>query len=275
MRTPLGLTTPLEGPVATYGAHRFGTDEVLAAKGARLVSVVVPARDEAPTVAAAIARVLQGHGRRQGSGLLDELLVVDDASTDSTAVAARAAGASVLRLPRSRGKGHAMFEGTRRAVGDVVVFLDADVRDARADWLPQLLGPLLCGSGVELVKGFYDRPLDGRPTGGGRVTELVARPALSLLYPELHAVRQPLAGETAAWRATICELGLEPDYGAELGLLLDVARRFGASSIAQVDLGTRTHRNRPLDELSSVARDVLRVAFDRGGAAGPLRRAAG
>ncbi len=265
MRTLSDLRAPLGG-VATYGLRQFGTAEVLAAKGARSVSVVVPARDEAATVAAAIGPVLAAHGRHRGSGLLDELLVVDDASVDATGVAARAAGARVLRLPRSAGKGHAMLEGARRATGDVVVFLDADVLDARGDWLPQLLGPLVCGAGIELVKGYYDRPLEGRPTGGGRVTELVARPALSLLYPELHAVRQPLAGETAARRSAILELGIEPDYGAELGLLLDVARRFGPSAIAQVDLGTRTHRNRPLDELAAVARDVLRVAFDRGGA---------
>lgn len=264
MRTT--ATTPAGG-VSTHGLGTYTTEEVLAHKGAQLVSVVVPARDEAPTVRAAIAPILAAHGRRGGSGLLDELLVVDDASRDATATVARAAGATVRRIARSRGKGHAMAQGAKHASGDLVVFLDADVLDARPDWLPQLVGPLVCGEGIELVKGYYDRPIDGRPTGGGRVTELVARPVLSLLHPELHAILQPLAGETALRRSTVLELGIEPDYGAELGLLLDVAARFGPGAIAQVDLGVRTHRNRPLDQLASVARDVLRVAFAHAGAA--------
>jgi glucosyl-3-phosphoglycerate synthase len=115
------------------------------------------------------------------------------------------------------------------------------------------------------VKGYYERPLEGRPTGGGRVTELAARPALSLLFPDLAHVLQPLAGETAVRRATVLEVGIEPGYGAELGLLIDVARRNGAGSIAQVDLGRRTHRNRPLAELGPMARDVMKVALTRAG----------
>jgi glucosyl-3-phosphoglycerate synthase len=237
----------------------------LARKGAQLVSVVIPARDEASTVASVVAPLLAHHGRAGGSGLLDEVLVVDDASSDTTSTAARRAGASVHRLQRSRGKGRAMLEGARVAIGDVVVFLDADVTNTDPAWIPQLLGPLLCQQGVELVKGYYDRPIDGRPTGGGRVTELAARPILSLLFPNLASILQPLAGETAVRRTTILELGIEPDYGAEVGLLLDVAAKFGPGSIAQVDLGTRAHRNRPLDELAAIARDVLRAALTRGG----------
>ena len=97
------------------------------------------------------------------------------------------------------------------------------------------------------------------------MTELAARPILALLFPELDTILQPLAGETAARRATILALGIEPDYGAELGLLIDVARKSGAASIAQVDLGRRTHRNRPLAELNAMAREVLRVALERAG----------
>ncbi len=249
----------------TYPAGSFTTSDVLAHKGARLVSVVIPARDEATTVASVVAPLVAHHGRAGGSGLLDEVLVVDDASGDLTSVAARRAGATVHRLQRSRGKGRAMLEGARVAIGDVVVFLDADVTNTDPAWIPQLLGPLLCRQGIELVKGFYDRPIDGRPTGGGRVTELAARPILSLLFPDLATVLQPLAGETALRRGTVLEVGVEPDYGAEVGLLLDVAARFGTGSIAQVDLGTRAHRNRPLDELASIARDVLRAALARSG----------
>lgn len=262
MRTTLTDTTRRPG---THPAGAFSTRDVLAHKGARLVSVVIPARDEAMTVASVIAPLLAHHGRSGGSGLLDEVLVVDDASGDLTSLAARRAGATVHRLARSRGKGRAMLEGARVATGDVVVFLDADVTNTDPAWIPQLLGPLLCQPGIELVKGFYDRPIDGRPTGGGRVTELAARPILSLLVPDLAGVLQPLAGETALRRTTILEIGIEPDYGAEVGILLDVAARFGAGAIAQVDLGTRAHRNRPLDELALIARDVLRAALARSG----------
>ena len=158
-----------------------------------------------------------------------------------------------------------MTEGARVAGGDLVVFLDADVLDTDPAWIPQLLGPLLLDDSIELVKGFYERPLDGQPTGGGRVTELAARPALSLLFPDLAEVRQPLAGETAIRRATVLELGIEPGYGAELGLLIDVARRNGADAIAQVDLGRRTHRNRPLSDLGRMSKAVLGVALQRAG----------
>jgi glucosyl-3-phosphoglycerate synthase len=260
----MGVRTK-SGGVRTWPAGSFTTDEVLARKGARLVSVVIPAKNEVLTVAGVIEPLRTAHGRRTGSGLLDEVLVVDDGSTDRTAAVARRAGATVHRLPRSGGKGRAMLAGAEVASGDVVVFLDADVLDTDPGWIPQLLGPLFADPHVELVKGYYDRPIDGRPTGGGRVTELAARPMLSLLYPDLAGVLQPLAGETAARRTTILDVGIEPDYGAEVGLLIDVARRGGPRAIAQVDLGTRTHRNRPLAELSSIARDVLRVALSRAG----------
>ena len=126
-----------------------------------------------------------------------------------------------------------------------------------------LLGPLLTTEHVALVKGFYTRPLHGDPTGGGRVTELVARPVLELLFPELSWVRQPLAGETAAHRWVFEKLGFAPGYGVELGLLIDVAQSLGPERLAQVDLGERIHRNRPLDELRPQAVDVLRAALER------------
>lgn len=262
MRSGLSRT---KGGITTWSIAAFSPDEVAARKGHQLVSVVIPARDEEATVAGVVAPIVAAHLRRAGSGLVDEVLVVDDASSDRTGAAAKGAGASVLRLGRSAGKGAAMLEGARAASGDLVVFLDADVTDAAVGWVAQLVGPLLCDPVVELVKGYYDRPIDGRPTGGGRVTELTARPALRLLFPELRTVRQPLAGETAMRRATVLATGIEPGYGAELGLLIDVLRRSGPAAIAQVDLGTRTHRNRPLHELRAMATEVLAVALDRAG----------
>jgi glucosyl-3-phosphoglycerate synthase len=248
-----------------WPARSFTTEDALALKGTQRVTVVIPAKDEVATVAGVVAVVRDAHLPQRGSGLVDELVVVDDGSRDGTARAARRAGARVHRMPRSVGKGRAMTEGALVATGDLVVFLDADVLDTQGAWIPQLVGPLLLDPAVELVKPFYERPIDGQPTGGGRVTQLAARPILSLLFPELADVLQPLAGETAVRRATVLALGIEPGYGAELGLLIDVANKGGAGAIAQVDLGRRTHRNRPLAELSAMSRAVLRVALERAG----------
>ena len=115
------------------------------------------------------------------------------------------------------------------------------------------------------MKACYRRPLGDSPTGGGRVTELVARPVLSLLFPELSGVVQPLAGEVAVRREALEGIELADGYGVELGMLIDISRRYGVGSIAQVDLDVRTHRNRPLHELAPQARDVLDVALGRAG----------
>jgi glucosyl-3-phosphoglycerate synthase len=133
--------------------------------------------------------------------------------------------------------------------------------------VPSLVGPLLVDDAV-LVKAFYDRPINGQPSGGGRVTELLARPLIDLLFPALSDIRQPLAGETAAHRWVFEKVGFADGYGVEIGLLIDVARDFGADAIAQVDLGVRVHRNRPLDELRPQADDVLRTALGRAGLTG-------
>ena len=148
--------------------------------------------------------------------------------------------------------------------GEVVAFLDADVANTTPAFVTGLLGPLLTTDDVALVKGFYTRPLHDDPTGGGRVTELVARPVLELLFPELSDVRQPLAGETAAHRWVFEKVGFADGYGVELGLLIDVAQALGADRLAQVDLGERIHRNRPLHELRPQAVDVMRAALAAG-----------
>ena len=128
------------------------------------------------------------------------------------------------------GKGQAMAAALEAAAGDILVFLDADVANTTPAFVTSLLGPLLTTDDVALVKGFYTRPLHGEPTGGGRVTELVARPVLELLFPELSWVRQPLAGETAAHRWVFEKLGFADGYGVELGLLIDVAQSLGPTA---------------------------------------------
>jgi glucosyl-3-phosphoglycerate synthase len=254
----------------TFHHAAFPLGSVLEAKGARTVSVCIPARDEGSTVGSVVRAVVQPFlDRAGGNGLVDEVIVLDDGSSDDTAEQAGDAGARVVRgRPGAGGKGQAMAAALEAAQGDVVVFLDADVANTTPAFVTGMLGPLLLTDQVALVKGFYTRPLHGDPTGGGRVTELVARPVLELLFPELSEVRQPLAGETAAHRWVFEKVGFADGYGVELGLLIDVAAHFGADSLAQVDLGERIHRNRPLHELRPQAVDVLRAALERSGRRG-------
>jgi glucosyl-3-phosphoglycerate synthase len=249
----------------TLDGAAFSSEELAAAKAGRTVSVLIPARNEERTIGAVVGAVLAPHVLvAGGTGLVDEVVVIDDGSSDATGPVSLAAGARVVTLgPGDGGKGQAMRAGLDASFGDVVVFLDADVENTSAAFVGGLLAPLLLYDDVTLVKGFYQRPLYGEPSGGGRVTELVARPLIEVCFPELALVRQPLAGETAAPRWVLEKVGFADGYGVELGLLIDVARRFGVGSVAQVDLGTRVHRNRPLDELRPQAVDVLRAALER------------
>jgi glucosyl-3-phosphoglycerate synthase len=231
------------------------------------VAVCLPARNEQDTVGRIVTSVrsaLTGSGG--GADLVDDVVVVDDGSSDGTAAAARAAGARVIPgAGDGGGKGQAMQRAVDDTDAEILVFLDADVENFAPHFVTGLVGPLLVRRDVVLVKGFYDRPLHGEPGGGGRVTELVARPAIDLLFPHLAGIHQPLAGETAAPRAVLGKVELAPGYGVELGLLIDVAARFGVDQLAQVDLGVRVHRNRSLPELRVQATDVLRSALERAG----------
>jgi glucosyl-3-phosphoglycerate synthase len=267
-RPAMGHDRAVEDRVRTFDRSQFKACALVGCKGGRSVTVCIPARDEEATVGGVVAAVRRGHvAAAGGSGLVDQVLVVDDGSRDATAAAAAGAGAGVVsmgRPGRPGGKGAAMRAGLEAAGGDLLVYLDADVENTTPAFVTNLLGPLLVVDDVALVKGYYERPLGDAPTGGGRVTELMARPLIEVLFPELADVRQPLAGETAAPRWVLEKLEFEPGYGVELGLLVDVAQRFGVGAVAQVDLGTRIHRNRPLDELRPQAVEVLRAALARG-----------
>jgi len=228
-----------------------GVSRHVPATGLR-ISVCIPARNEAATVAGVVSPVVADE-------LVGEVIVVDDGSSDGTGAVAEAFGAHVVRRDGLPGKGAAMAEALRVATGDIVVFLDADVADFGLEFVTGLVEPLLVDPRLVLVKGTYRRP----GPGGGRVTELLARPLLRRLVPELAFVRQPLAGEVAVRRAALDGLVLEPGYGVEIGMLIDVARRFGPDAIAQADLGMRVHRNRPLDELAGQADEVLAAVLSR------------
>jgi glucosyl-3-phosphoglycerate synthase len=262
--------TMARGTVASY--TDFPIERLLQSKGAQRISVCLPARDEAATIGAIVGTIRRE--LMEAVPLVDEILVVDDGSTDPTAEEAARAGARVVDAESSLpglapgpGKGQALWKAVAECEGDLIVFCDADLLEFDGRFVTGLLGPLLEDERVALVKAFYERPLDGRPGEGGRVTELVARPLLALLFPQLAGVLQPLAGESAARRSVLERLPFVHGYGVDLGLLIDVAARHGAGSIAQVDLGVRRHRNRPLDELAGPSIAVMQVALHRAGVA--------
>jgi glucosyl-3-phosphoglycerate synthase len=248
---------PLDAP-ATFAREHHDASRVEALARETPVAVVVPARDEAATIGPVVSAIAR-------STFVSELLVVNDHSSDDTATIAAHHGARVLTMGRPSGKGAAMAAGLAATTSEIVVYLDADVLSPLEDFVARLVEPLLLAEEIQLVKGFYERPLHHMPTGGGRVNELAARPILSLLYPGLGEMRQPLAGETAARRGALEAIDFESGYGVEIALLIDIARKFGVASLAQIDLGVRRHRNRPLEELRPMAGDVLRAALERYG----------
>jgi glucosyl-3-phosphoglycerate synthase len=227
------------------------------------VTVLVPARDEAATIAPIVRDLVA----LRDDGLVDQVLVAEHDSTDGTGEAAACLGAEVVRtsdvfpeLGPVVGKGDNLWRGLTAARGDIVCFVDADSTDFGPHFVHRLLGPL-AEAGVEYVKGFYRRPWrngdEARPTGGGRVTTLLARPLLRRFYPELAWLQQPLAGEMAARRSLFESVPFTTGYGLEIGLLIDVYRKVGAAAIAQVDLHSRQNRHRPLEELGPMSDAIL------------------
>jgi glucosyl-3-phosphoglycerate synthase len=257
----------------TSAAADWPVTQLLTAKHGRTVDIILPALNEEATVGAIVATV-----RRElmtaAVPLVDNLIVVDSHSVDSTVERARAAGARVVSsdsvlpgLPVERGKGEAMWRGLAATSGDLVVFVDADLRSFTADYVIGLLGPLLLDDGVHLVKAVYDRPLvtgDVRiAAGGGRVTEILARPLINALWPELAGVAQPLSGEYAATRSLLERLPFPCGYGVEIGLLVDAYEAVGLDGIAQVDLGEREHRHQDASRLSRMSAQILHAALIR------------
>jgi glucosyl-3-phosphoglycerate synthase len=238
------------------------------------VSVCIPALNEESTVGTIVESIRTE--LMDGTPLVDELAVIDSASSDRTVETAGAAGAVVYQdrdiLPDMEsfaGKGEAMWKSLFVLRGDIILWLDADITNFHPRFVSGPLGPLLTDPEVGYVKSFYRRPLDREQGGGarelegGRVTELAARPLINMFWPHLAGLIQPLAGEYAGRRSLLEQVPFGTGYGVEIGLLIDIAERFGIEAMAQVDLEERTHRNRPIGELSRMAFAVLHAALTR------------
>jgi glucosyl-3-phosphoglycerate synthase len=237
-------------------------------KGDTSVSVVLPALDEEPTVGEIVRGAMP---LRDHEALVDEIIVIDSGSVDDTAAVAARAGATVFHrddiLPdqgTQPGKGEILWKALAVTSGDLLVYIDADLTDFRPTFITGLLGPLLADPAVSLVKAFYDRPLlDVSAGGGGRVTELAARPLLNAFFPRLAGVVQPLAGEYAARRELLESLPFAAGYGVETGLLIDTVEQYGLDAVAQVDLGHRTHGHQGTAALGRMASAILATVMRR------------
>lgn len=242
------------------------------AKGGARVSVVLPARNEALTIGPIVTAIRQILMERHP--LVDELLVVDGGSSDETARIATDGGARVVRdtsiLPEhgtGGGKGDALWKSLLVTSGDIIVWVDADIRNFHPRFVYGLVGPLLRDPSIRYVKAFYERPIAGgdrlRPSGGGRVTELVARPLINLFWPDLGGLVQPLSGEYAGRRSLLERIPFSTGYGVELGMLVDILEVAGIDAIGQVDLETRVHRNQSLPSLARMSFGIMQTTLAR------------
>jgi glucosyl-3-phosphoglycerate synthase len=258
---------------AWHATHSFAHEDYavggLAAGRTQTVSVCLPARNEAATVGPILRELVP----LIDAGVIDQIVVVDN-STDDTAEIARSLGAEVhdqeALLPELGpvlGKGDAMWRALHVLRGDIICFLDADSEQFGAHYACGLIGPLLRDPAIAFVKGFYRRPFrvgdTTMPDGGGRVTELTARPLLNMFYPELGAIDQPLAGELAARRELLVQLPFVSGYGVDIALLLDAYHEVGLDGLAQVDLDVRQNAHQPLRDLGPMAYAVLQAVASR------------
>jgi glucosyl-3-phosphoglycerate synthase len=255
--------------------HEDYADLTAAGNGARrpTTTLIFPARNVAGTIGPILSVV---ESLRARTGLPDQVIVVDADSSDGTAEVARAHGAEVYsenELIRAygpaQGKGDAMWRALSVATGDIVMFADADSDDFEEHFVYGTLGPLLADPQLQFIKGAFRRPFkQGEEKifdGGGRVTELMAKPLINLFYPELAGFVQPLAGEFAARRDVLSRVPFFTGYGVEIGMLIDVFEQVGLPAMAQVDLGTRQNRHQSLASLSRMSSVVLRTVAAREG----------
>ncbi len=257
----------------TFTASEFeDLDHLLAYKREQgvTISLALPALNEEETVGKVIRTIQQALVERVP--LLDEIVLMDSDSTDGTRAIAQQLGVPVhvhqQMLPAygtRRGKGEALWKSLLATRGDIIAWIDTDITNIHPRFVYGILGPLLLNQHIQFVKGFYRRPLRVGDTfqagGGGRVTELTARPLLNLFYPQLSGVVQPLSGEYAGRRAALEQMPFFSGYGVETGLLIDMFERYGISAIAQVDLLERIHHNQPLEALSKMSFAIIQAVM--------------
>ncbi len=237
------------------------------------ISLCLPTLNEEKTIAKEILIMKSELMTRYP--LLDELVVIDSGSTDKTRKIARAYGADVYEateilpdLEQFKGKGENLWKALYVTKGDIIVYLDADIKNIHHRFAYALIGPLILFDNIKYVKAFYDRPIaigksKIRPTGGGRVTELVVRPLFSLFFPELTQILQPLSGEYAGFREIFEEIPFPIGYGVETSMILDIYDKWGLDVIAQVDLDRRIHRNQDTRALGKMAFVILMTFINR------------
>lgn len=238
------------------------------------VSAVLPSRNVADTIGGIVAEIQAVNGRTQGIPLVDQILVIDADSEDGTAEVAARSGAEVYSENElmsdyggCHGKGDAMWRSLSVASGDLIMYMDADTRDIRPQHVYGVLGPILCVPQIRYVKAAYRRPFKSHEKveedGGGRVTELTAKPLFNLFYPELAGFVQPLAGEFVADKDLFRSVPFLTGYAVETGLMIDALKQVGLGAMAQVDLGTRQNRHQHLRDLSRMSYAVLRAVARR------------
>lgn len=236
------------------------------------ISLGLPALNEQATVGHIIRTVKSS--LMEAAPLLDEIVLIDSGSVDRTRQIAEDLDIPVYahqeilsQYGTYHGKGEALWKSLYVLQGDIVAWIDTDIRNIHPRFVYGILGPLLCAPRIQYVKGFYQRPLKQGDKlvagGGGRVTELTARPYINLFFPELSGLIQPLSGEYAGRRAVLEQLPFFTGYGVETGLLIDILYKFGLKSIAQVDLLERIHRNQGLGALSKMAFAIMQVVHNR------------
>lgn len=237
------------------------------------ISLCLPTLNEEKTIAKEI--VIMKSELMTRHPLLDEIVVIDSGSKDNTLEIAKSFGADVYEassilpnLEKFKGKGENLWKALYVTKGDIIVYIDADIKNIHHRFVYGLIAPLLLFDRIKYTKAFYDRPIaigksKIRPTGGGRVTELVIRPLFSLFFPELTQILQPLSGEYAGFREIFEKIPFPIGYGVETSMILDICEKWGLDVISQVDLERRIHRNQDTKALGKMAFVILKTFFNR------------
>lgn len=237
------------------------------------ISLCLPTLNEERTIAKEI--VIMKSELMTRYPLLDEIVVIDSGSTDDTRKIARSYDVTVYQaddilpqMERFKGKGENLWKALYVTRGDIIIYIDADIKNIHHRFAYGLLGPLLLGDRIRFTKAFYDRPIaigqnKLRPTGGGRVTELVTRPLFSMFMPDMTQFLQPLSGEYAGYRSIFEKIPFHIGYGVETGMLIDIHRKWGLDVMAQVDLDRRVHKNQDTKALGRMAFVIIKTFLNR------------